>query len=100
MKGVIIKAKNHDGFCLWPTRTTDYCIRNTTYKNVEGDVVGELSQACKKYGLKFGVYLSPWDRHHASYCSPYYLKLYQRQLKELLSNYGELFEVCFDGANG
>lgn len=100
MKGVIFTAKHHDGFCLWPTHLTEYCIRNTPYQDGKGDVVGELAAACKKYGLKLALYLSPWDRHHPQYATPEYVDYFHTQLRELMSSYGDVFEVWFDGANG
>ncbi len=99
-KTLILTCKHHDGFCLWPSQYTEHSIKNSPYKNGQGDIVKEVSDACKKYGLKFGVYLSPWDRNHAEYGRPEYITYYRNQLKELFTQYGPIFEMWFDGANG
>lgn len=100
IKELILTAKHHDGFCLWPSKFTEHSIKNSPYKDGKGDIVKEFVEACKKHGMKAGLYLSPWDRNHASYGKSEYIDYYKKQLEELLSDYGEINEIWFDGANG
>ena len=99
-KGIIITAKHHDGFCLWPSNFSMHTVRESKWKDGKGDVLKDLSQACKEYGLKFGVYISPWDRNHPKYGTPDYNNFFVSTMKEIFEKYGPIWELWWDGANG
>lgn len=99
-KGIIITAKHHDGFCLWPSNYSKHTVRESKWKNGQGDVLKELSEACKEFGLKFGVYISPWDRNHPNYGTPAYNDVFVNMMKEIFTGYGPIWELWWDGANG
>ncbi len=99
-KGIIITAKHHDGFCLWPSKFSTHTVRESKWMNGKGDVLKMLSDACKKEGIEMGVYISPWDRNHPDYGTPKYNEVYINTMKELLTGYGKFFELWWDGANG
>lgn len=100
LRGLVITCKHHDGFCLWPSQYTEHSVKNSPWQDGKGDMVKEFADACCKQGLKFGTYLSPWDRNHKDYGRPEYITYYRNQLRELMTSYGPIFEVWFDGANG
>jgi alpha-L-fucosidase len=100
MKAVILVAKHHCGFCVWPSKYTEYSVKNSPWRDGKGDLVREMADACQEYDLKLGIYVSPWDRNHPEYGRPEYITYFRNQMTEVLTNYGPIFEVWFDGANG